>query len=128
MYSFWSIYRELLLTKDSEKHTDLKVCLIKPDSKHAQTRASLDTRITVETNNITVYAATIKQIMAELKCCKYFDFCPPSSIWVIDDVAYLTPYFYATRGGQGVCFKFRKGSAIYERIKNSVEDLITDLA
>lgn len=127
LHSFWSIYRELLLERDKDPDCDLKVFLLNPDSIHAAVRALMDSRFLIGQEMLAGYAATIRQIHRELKSCHYYDLCPPASLWLIDNKIYITPYFYAIRGGQGVCLKIVPAeSEVFERLRQSINTFIQD--
>jgi len=128
LHSFWSIYRELLLDRDKDPDCDLKVFLLNPDSTHAAVRASMDSRIMVDSQEMFAsYGATIRQIYSELKSCHYYDLCPPASLWLVDNKIYITPYFYAIRGGQGMCLQFvPTKSGVFERLRESINSFMQD--
>lgn len=127
LYSFWSIYRELLLDRDKDPDCDLKVLLLNPDSTHAAVRASMDSRFMIGQDMLAGYVATIRQIYRELKSCHYYDLCPPASLWLVDNKIYITPYFYAIRGGQGVCLQIVPAeSGVFERLRQSIDASIQD--
>ena len=128
LHSFWSLHRELMLSKDKENHSELRVALLKPGSAHAAVRAALDTGATGNSPLLRGYSATIQQVHRELKHCALYDFCPPASVWILDEVAYVSPYFYAMRGGQGLCLKIRRtGSGLFESVNQSVGRLMADV-
>jgi hypothetical protein len=125
LYSFWSLYREIFLERDQDSNCDLKVALLKPDSVHAIVRASMDTACSINQEVFNIYIAVIKEIKKEIKFCRFFDMCPPASLWLIDDKLYVTPYFYNLRGGQSICLKIIPStSGVFEKLKKSLEKLI----
>ncbi len=128
LYSFWSIYRELLLDRDKDPDCDLKVLLLNPDSTHAAVRASMDSRLMIGGQDMLAgYVATIRQIYSELKSCNYYDLCPPASLWLVDNKIYITPYFYSIRGRQGVCLQIVPAeSGVFERLRQSIYAFIQD--
>lgn len=126
LHSFWSVYREVILERDKDPDCDVKVALLNPDSQHLATRTAMDSRFQIGQEMLSGYIATIRQIHTELGC-RFYDFCPPASTWIIDDKIYVTPYFYGIRGGQGLCLQIGPSeSGVFEKIKQSAEMIIRD--
>lgn len=128
LHSFWSLYREVLLARDRVPGCEVKVVLLKPDSVHLASRSTMDVRMNDQVGLLAGYTASIQQIHSELKNCKYMDMCCPASIWIVDNKAFVTPYFYDIRGGQGFCVVFTAESGnIFGSLRQSVIRLIEDL-
>lgn len=128
LHSFWSQYREVLLARDRVPGCEVKVVLLKPDSGHLAIRSNMDVRMNDQVDMLAGYTASIRQIHSELKNCKYMDMCCPASVWIVDNKAFVTPYFYDIRGGQGFCVVFTAGSGnIFGSLRQSVIRLFEDL-
>lgn len=127
LHSFWSMYREIILERDKDPDCDVKVALLSPDSQHLATRTAMDSCFQIGQEMLPGYVATIREIHSELGFCRFYDFCPPASTWVIDDKIYITPYLYGIRGGQGLCLQIGPSeSSVFEKIKQSAETIIHD--